>query len=193
MTEITISNPVPGIYTLPLLTPATCAHLITQASEQDAWQTAGVVKRESHGESEVKTGVRSASLRAFDETTDLWRLLHPPINQTIRPLVKKVWKRDFPTHSPFQVVRYQAGDFYLAHRDTGPHNAGRYFTVVLYLNDNFEGGGTYFPDANFTVLPKTGKALLFPSDFLHQAERVLKGTKYAAVTWFLGAPPVQWI
>ena len=37
----------------------------------------------------------------------------------------------------------------------------RYITVILYLNDNFNNGETYFPLLNKKITPKKGKALIF--------------------------------
>ena len=183
----------PGIITLPLLDQATCETIIDLCNEQDVWKQAGVVGQASQGHDHVATEVRSATLNAFRQGTDVWNLLHPKVDEIVRPLVRRQWHRDFSMHSEFQVVRYHPGDFYKAHRDSGPYNPDRYFSVVFYLNDDFQGGGTYFPDADYTVVPVQGQALLFPSDYLHHAERVLEGTKYIAVTWMLGQPPIKWI
>ncbi len=187
------AQPRPGIFTLPLLDEATCDSIIDLCNQRNAWTQAGVVGQANHGKDHVATEVRSATLRAYGQGTDVWNMLHPKINTIVRPFVRQQWHRDFAVHSEFQVVRYHPGDFYKAHRDSGPYNADRYFSVVFYLNDDFEGGGTYFPDADYTVVPEKGMALLFPSDYLHHATRVLEGTKYIAVTWMLGKPPIQWI
>ena len=85
-----------------------------------------------------------------------------------------------------QIIRYQAGQHYHYHTDTGGSSqiAGRAITVLVYLNDDFEGGQTSFPTsgmgspmnnvykvreryANCTtseglvVTPKRGSVLLF--------------------------------
>lgn len=68
-------------------------------------------------------------------------------------------------------------------------------TLYLYLNDVEEGGGTNFDKLNITVIPKRGRALLWPSvkseaprakDYrtTHQALPVEKGIKYGANAWF---------
>ena len=74
-------------------------------------------------------------------------------------------------------------------------------TVYLYLNDVPAGGGTNFDKLDLTVMPKRGRALLWPSVFdkqpnmkdkstSHQALPVEEGVKYG--TFFLDEPN-QWL
>ena len=69
----------------------------------------------------------------------------------------------------------------------------RIMTLLIYLNDVEEGGATIF-DANVSILPKQGRAVLWPnvkdSNFKHmdprthhEAKPVLKGSKYAINFW----------
>jgi predicted 2-oxoglutarate/Fe(II)-dependent dioxygenase YbiX len=47
------------------------------------------------------------------------------------------------------------------------------------LNDNYEGGGTYFFDLQETVRPEAGSALAFRGDqMLHGGQPVTQGTRY---------------
>jgi prolyl 4-hydroxylase len=68
-------------------------------------------------------------------------------------------------------------------------------TVYLYLNEVEAGGGTNFPKLGLTVMPKRGRALIWPSVHNqmphmkdprtdHQAKTVLAGVKYGANAWF---------
>tara|TARA_E500000178_G_C17037453_1_gene764283 strand:- start:5715 stop:6434 length:720 start_codon:yes stop_codon:yes gene_type:complete len=45
--------------------------------------------------------------------------------------------------------------------DYKKYNSIRYATIILYLNDGFDGGETEFPLINKKIIPKKGKALLF--------------------------------
>lgn len=72
----------------------------------------------------------------------------------------------------------------------------RILTMYLYLNDVTSGGGTNFDQLNITVMPKRGRALLWPSVLdedpnkkddrtTHQALPVGDGAvKYGANAWF---------
>lgn len=72
------------------------------------------------------------------------------------------------------------------HTDTGcvhdiANNLYSKYTVLLYLNDDYEGGCTSFYsdtfDENFKVLPKKGRILCFDIDLFHRGEPVLSGSK----------------
>lgn len=71
----------------------------------------------------------------------------------------------------------------------------RIFTFFLYLNDVEAGGGTHFDELDLTVMPKTGRALVWPSVLdanpnekdgrtTHAALPVDVGLKYAANAWY---------
>lgn len=82
-------------------------------------------------------------------------------------------------------VKYGPGHHFGVHSD---HGFSYVCTVstVMYLNDNYTGGGLYFPYLNYTYTPEEGDIVLFPSNFMysHAALPVEEGLKYAAVTMF---------
>jgi prolyl 4-hydroxylase len=75
---------------------------------------------------------------------------------------------DEPNFEDTQLLRYESGQYYKRHNDfidahlslpMGP----RILTLYVHLSDNVSGGGTHFPEVNATVLPKAGRAVLWPS------------------------------
>jgi len=99
-----------------------------------------------------------------------------------------------------QLLQYEPGQFYSTHHDyidyhTQRQSGVRILTMYLYLNDVEAGGGTNFNKLGITVMPKRGRALLWPSVLnndpnkkdwrtTHQALPVEKGIKYGANAWF---------
>ncbi|MBF0265277.1 MAG: 2OG-Fe(II) oxygenase [Gammaproteobacteria bacterium] len=83
----------------------------------------------------------------------------------------------------FRFYQYNAGEYFKWHQDDtyvkGPGVESRY-TFLIYLNDDYEGGGTEFE--SFTVTPVTGTAVLFPNNLNHQGSEIDFGTKYAIRT-----------
>lgn len=78
-------------------------------------------------------------------------------------------------------LRYGPGDFFAVHTDSiyaseeGTHSL---FAVLLYLNDDFKGGSTFFPDLGLTFEPELGAALIIPHGLRHEARPVTHGVKY---------------
>jgi predicted 2-oxoglutarate/Fe(II)-dependent dioxygenase YbiX len=93
-----------------------------------------------------------------------------------------------------ELMRYLPGGFYVKHADSQNFNPDsnswakvidRDLSLLIYLNEDFEGGSLYFNRFNYRLRPKAGMAVLFPSDnrYIHTAETVTKGTRYAIVSW----------
>lgn len=85
------------------------------------------------------------------------------------------------------IQRYRPGQYYKVHSDYGNSN-NRVFSVLLYLNDVYEGGQTYFPYQDFSIEPRAGRLALFPSNYMwpHEAKPPINSTKYAAAYWVKG-------
>jgi hypothetical protein len=82
-----------------------------------------------------------------------------------------------------EIVRYPQGGMFKPHTDTNRDNPHRAFTVIIYLNDDFSGGETSFPDLNYDCRPKAGRVLVFLSTQLHAGLPVIKGEKNIIVFW----------
>jgi hypothetical protein len=66
----------------------------------------------------------------------------------------------------------------------------RALSLVCFLNDDFSGGATAFPEREFTLQPWCGMAVVFAPELLPRAEPVTEGTKYT-VTARYHVPPVR--
>ena len=88
-----------------------------------------------------------------------------------------------------QVLEYRPGQKYRFHHDAATDKSlkeyERKVSVILYLNDGFEGGGTEFIK-NQVLKPEPGYAIIFPSNWCypHSGQEVISGKKRIAVTWY---------
>lgn len=87
--------------------------------------------------------------------------------------------KPFIIYEPLDVI--QTIMFARVHTDTGYDNNSKY-TVLVYLNDDFEGGSTSFYDDNLTeklfeIQPVKGRILCFDIDLFHSGDMITKGTK----------------
>ncbi|MFT5359211.1 MAG: prolyl 4-hydroxylase [Polyangiales bacterium] len=101
--------------------------------------------------------------------------------------------RSWHDHSPtglnerFRFYRYRQGQAFRWHRDGAfvrNTNQRSAFTVMVYLNDGFEGGATEFDlaEGKLRVVPRAGMALVFEHRLRHQGAPITSGTKYVLRT-----------
>lgn len=62
----------------------------------------------------------------------------------------------------------------------------RAFGSILYLNDNYSGGHTYYPNLNFDITPKTGSLAIHPGDeeHLHGVTTVEDNIRYTIASFW---------
>ena len=64
--------------------------------------------------------------------------------------------------------------------------------MILALNDDFEGGGTYFYNVDTTISPSTGSLVTSRGDqILHGGNVVTKGTRYILAVFLYLDDPVD--
>jgi hypothetical protein len=184
-----------GVLALSLLDRAECNSIISYARGLDRWDDAEI--REQIGDGAYETvampKIRSASILSLADYPEVFHPFDARLDTIIKPLIRQVWEIDLWEHSATQLVRYQPGGYYRGHPDAAGDMAYRFFSIVCYLNDDFEGGKTRFPSLNYSATPECGKAILFPAKYFHCAEPVISGEKYVLVSWVVGPAPLKWI
>lgn len=186
---------VRGIISLRLFSAREAGALLSRVRGARGWECAPVGAEEPGG---VYGAVTMREERSADALAPGWRSplareFDAAMGRVIKPVTNRFWGTRLARHTSTHFVRYSPGDFYLPHADTTPEEDYRYFTVLCYLNDDFEGGQTSFPHLGYSVEPRAGKAVVFPSSYLHGAEPVTSGEKYVVVSWLTGPPPVRWL
>lgn len=90
-------------------------------------------------------------------------------------------RRAVGVNERFRCYRYVPGQRFAPHHDGAFRRSGTErseLTFMVYLNDDFTGGQTAFHDLDVTVRPKTGMALVFQHQLLHEGCVVTSGAKY---------------
>ncbi len=93
-----------------------------------------------------------------------------------------------------EVMRYRPGGHYVKHADSqnmDPQTRlwskviDRDLSLLVYLNNEYEGGALRFDKFNYTLRPRAGMVVLFPSDnrYVHTAQQVTAGERYVIVSW----------
>lgn len=103
-------------------------------------------------------------------------------------LEQGIWRNNYRNvrDTGYEINKYDEGEYYDWHIDILPtKQVDRILSLVLYLNDDYEGGELQFPFLKYT--PKKGYAILFPSNWMfpHTSLPIKTGTKYSLVTWMV--------
>ncbi|WP_244535876.1 2OG-Fe(II) oxygenase [Hymenobacter psychrotolerans] len=135
-----------------------------------------LAKVNTAGGSRVRTDVRNNS-RAFYNNEALAETLW----HKIQPFTPAHFGNStaIGLNELFRFYRYQRGHQFRGHYDESfirNSSEASYFTFMIYLNDNFQGGDTAFKDLR--IQPKQGMALLFQHSLYHEGSEVLQGVKY---------------
>ena len=121
-------------------------------------------------------------------------------NEFIKSFIYELVTKHYPKYEiweaeDLQFAVYNKGDYYGWHRDWDPTN-DRVLSVTVELSkpSDYEGGELYFDYAYYQEqgvfyepLEKAqGTVIVFPSNELHEVDKVTKGTRYSLVQWFKG-------
>lgn len=118
--------------------------------------------------------------KEHQEAHEIIRLFDEPYTELL-----KFWADRF-NHKPFNYIsknycirQYYPGSWMGAHIDRNyedPRNSMDW-TVLVYLNDDYEGGELVFPDYDITVKPSAGSAIFFPCNARHSVNEIKSGKK----------------
>jgi len=127
--------------------------------------------------------------------------LYPKIEDLFRNTVKNIinpfYQVEVDSSEIPQVLSYGIGGHYRPHIDgesiwmtprgekIWKKSTDRDLSMVFFLNNDFEGGDSVFPELRVRVRPEPGMMVCFPSNhhYMHGVEPVTKGKRYSIVTW----------
>lgn len=185
-------NPPEGMFIIPnAISKATCEEIVNIGQVNDReWLTMRAPDPNSNSLIEVKDQNRvTQGVKLGSSRQKIIQLVKDAFLR-IEPLgdIKMLW------YEEPGLLRYTPGGHYFRHADAERFNSAtqhwervldRDLSLLMYVNEDYEGGRISFLNFNFRYKPKSGDLIVFPSDhrFLHEAERVTKGVRYAIVSW----------
>jgi prolyl 4-hydroxylase len=162
-----------------VMTPADCDAYIHRLRSGDP-EVAPIV--DEHGAPALDLAVRNNTRVMWDDADEANAL----VARVAAHVPQKLMGMTLVGGNPrIRVYRYGPGEKHGAHWDTVVHlddGIQSLVTLVFYLNDDFEGGQTDFPELNQCIVPKRCRALLFQHRILHIASEVVKGAKFVLRT-----------
>lgn len=174
-----------------ILTDEHCAHLIELARQRMSLP-------DDESPPSLPTHVKRRSVAFLDSDATI-----VDIKQRLASLTGAVVERQ----ERIQVARYGPMEYYAPHRDasgdpgrdTGP-GGNREQTVIVFLNDDFDGGTIHFPEIGQEIVPEKGKAVIVsnlsedgePHPLsLYSHDAVLGGEKWVCSQWIRERPVAQ--
>lgn len=179
-----------------LLTSEECDLLISHAKKVGLSDSV-IVNNDLQTESHYDKGSRSSKTVWVKDTEH-------DIALKIAKLSEKLSGLPIINQESLQIAYYDEGGKFNPHydacntgtqeyRDKINRNAGqRRVTLLIYLNDNFEGGETVFNKIGLIIKPKKGKGILFWNtseteeillNSMHCGKQVTKGEKWICTKW----------
>jgi prolyl 4-hydroxylase len=133
-----------------------------------------------------------------------WLGRKEPVVRDVIERLSQQFKFDVDNVEDLQVVRYVPGGYYNEHHDSCCEDSDhchefvkdsgqRVLTILIYLNDEFEGGHTNFPNLGLNLKADKYGGIVFNSlelggsrchpKALHKGTPVTAGTKYVCNVW----------
>jgi hypothetical protein len=165
------------------VTPAFCDKLIEEYSKPEVEKLPPVI---GNGEGSINLDIRNVQRLQLP--------LYAGIGATLTAIGLNVnndtWKYHITHSNQAEFLMYDVKGKYETHVDTFHQhsNEARKLTILVFLNDDFEGGRFYIQNSHQRLYPeqKKGTVLIFPSFMPHGVEPITKGVRYSIVTWMVG-------
>ena len=158
-----------------------CDYLIKSSIASDLWTTAG----DEFWNNRI---INYSDLLIFDKKA---ANIMMDANIRCQETIKKSFNLSEIYPDLLQVVRWFPGMQQMPHADDMSNtdikgHAHRTFGSVIYLNDDYEGGHTYYPNFNFDVTPKIGCLAFHPADLdhLHGVTEIKNLTRYTVASFW---------
>ena len=180
--KLRVSELAEQIYSFDLYTPEFCRKLIEEAEFQGGWQTGidnedssfsgfGMMKVDPSLFESLKTENEkdtTLSLKAFPtyKGGTLTDTITDTNKRIVAPVISKIWRSFKPERfdQPY-LLKYEPDKV----NKMNLHYDFETVAMIVYLNTEYEGGGTYFPRWDFRLQPKKpGQAAIWPGGVSHE-------------------------
>jgi Rps23 Pro-64 3,4-dihydroxylase Tpa1-like proline 4-hydroxylase len=150
----------------------------------------------NHGEDKhfckIKSIVRTSDLKENDYYYEEYAKMSDPLFKALDIAFEHYSKTLYPfagrsikgKEDQMNILKYEKSGYLPEHSDHGI--SSRTLSVILYLNDNYEGGEISFKTVGVTLKPDAGSIIFFPSNFIftHEIAEMKSGVRYALPNWY---------
>jgi prolyl 4-hydroxylase len=150
-----------------------------------------------------KANTLGENIDGYRTADNSWIYDSTPLTQKIKNYISKESGLPVENQEEIHIVKYEIGGEYKPHHDYFHPNTDYYdtsmgksgnrpFSFLVYLNHDFTGGETEFPNKRIKITPRQGRLLIWrnmnedgtldPESF-HAGLPVKTETKYIAIVW----------
>lgn len=171
------------IYQFRLLTPEFCRRLVEEADHHGGWITEESVEPNPFAPDVDDPSLPDTTL-PLSTLPGLDQMYHAIVDRHLAPLIGHLW--------PIFTIKKRGAPYLLKYEPEGIRSMGLHYdletvSLVCYLNEEYEGGGTHFPRWGYHTgrLP-TGSAILYPGGLshVHEAQAISAGRRYLLLGCF---------
>ena len=170
--DLMVSDRGDNVFEFPLFTPKFCKEAIALAESKDNWT---IDRHEFYPTNDVLL-----------QDIGLDKIYNRVLDEVVRPLAIHLWNLEGESWHGFSNENFMAR--YTTNRQShlSLHHDRSHLTMVIKLNDEFSGGGTWFPQYQKLSNPEElGTAVLHPGMITHRhgARPITLGKRYIIVSF----------
>lgn len=169
--DLIVDEPIADIFSFPLFTEEFCQLLIDEANRKDAWTRN---RHENYPATDML--INELGLQTYYQYV---------LQDFVYPVAIHKWKLEGPEWPKMDsenfIIKYEEN----VQGHLSLHHDGATISCVLALNEEYEGGGTWFSRQQELHKGKTGYISIHPSIITHRhgARPVTKGERYVLVSF----------
>jgi prolyl 4-hydroxylase len=151
----------------------------------------------------VNSKILGEQIKDYRTAQNTWLFEKSIVCDKIKNIISEKTNLPIENQENIHIVRYNIGGEYKEHQDFFHPNTNYYesqmirggqrkYSALIYLNDNFVGGETYFPKIDYKVKPENGKLVIWENvnndgslnyNSLHAGLPVINGEKWICIVW----------
>ena len=160
-----------------------CNYLIDIVKDIEPWETGG---------SEFWTNRSLNAINIYNKIDKSAGEFLYALREKTKQAILDLYKEEHIYPDLFQIVRWFPEMEQPPHADDMTNSEGndwfhhRHYGVILYLNDDYEGGHTFYPQHNFEIIPKAGTIAIHPGDpdHLHGVTKIKNKKRYTVASFW---------